>query len=824
MEDTTWTTSMGQDTYRAFVLVAVSRNGQQSAPVSLVVDTVLGSVARIADPTTQSTLAGIEVSWSPGSPAASEVEVYVSRYAAFSSPYGSAVASVSSGPVTVPASVEGETVHLLLVPRDAQGVAGEGVAITTTWDPPPPPDAPASLSAVVTESTVELSWDELPGVDSYRLARAMDVPPTGLGTAVSGGAFSDTQVSDDEVWHYALYAVDAIGRASAPARQAVRTSYIGCPDGQAEIDGLCEPVFARVVMADGEMRCALDTAGGLWCSQVVLPDALRGVRVKDLSMRHQSMCVLATDDTVTCFQGANGVLLGTLPFSDAATPLKRIASATQGACVVDASDKLWCATYGSTVFPSGWDDGSLEVVDIASETLDVHNPARVCVLDTEGAMLCDVGLGTPWTYLDDPGVPPLVELVGTRFAKDAAGHLYWTVSPGGVPALWPDATFTMATSANDNLCALDDTQAWRCMGPDPDADSLFVEVPTDVVDVALTEVFQAMGGCWVTSGGRLDCANDHLTLPSLAIPSRLPSLSSFAMDELNLCGVGMADGGLACTQTFSDGQTDAPISPPLDLGPVDAVRMARYLACGHETGADLWRCWGTLSSTGSAVSLDLAGIGMLAASGHGVCGIEEATGTMSCWGHRLPATGPTDLGVAMDVAVAHTSLSSSGYACAWFDGYGRWRCWGESSNPTFGSALFPQAPFDYPGRPEIGSGYGCGVDGQGDLVCYPEGYNDRWAVPEPPSDAYVALSASANTWMCAVSASGAVACWGFEDGDDAVPADVTDIVQVDLHEDEACALDETGNVLCWERGSDALLVPRWRSAPRRIIPGQGGAQ
>ena len=97
---------------------------------------------------------------------------------------------------------------------------------------------------------------------------------------------------------------------------------------------------------------------------------------------------------------------------------------------------------------------------------------------------------------------------------------------------------------------------------------------------------------------------------------------------------------------------------------------------------------------------------------------------------------------------------------------------------------------------DIGLGYACAAEDDGDARCW--GYNDNRKA-EAPDVAMGALALADNS-ACGIGLDGTISCWGLAGARSTPPEGV--FVQIDAAFDHTCARDLDGSVVCW--GADYL--------------------
>ncbi len=234
----------------------------------------------------------------------------------------------------------------------------------------------------------------------------------------------------------------------------------------------------------------------------------------------------------------------------------------------------------------------------------------------------------------------------------------------------------------------------------------------------------------------------------------------------------------------------------------------------------------------------------------------DAHGGAHCWGSNLDGalgTGAIDASFrsepvpvrGLDHGVASLAGGNRAFCAVLEDG--SVRCWGNLADarraePTVVPGIVETA------RISIGDGFACALDTHGHAKCWGAGgagqlgnrsTDDRETPQKVISDEpFIDLSASPySAFVCGVTASGRVLCWGSGEGGQlgrdernrAVPAPVDgfvgDAVAIATGAFFACAVLKGGGVSCWGRGDEGQLgggAPDGSYAPRRV-PGIGSA-
>lgn len=213
----------------------------------------------------------------------------------------------------------------------------------------------------------------------------------------------------------------------------------------------------------------------------------------------------------------------------------------------------------------------------------------------------------------------------------------------------------------------------------------------------------------------------------------------------------------------------------------------------------------------------------LAAAHHSTCALRD--GDVYCWGDRntalLRVGGVTD---AVEVDI------SRGQGCA-LSSVGTVSCW------NMGALGFAETVNELPRsvRIAVGRDHACALTEIGRVYCWgqnqdgqlgahhPEKVLPRQFPPAPVVGLPIAVSLAARgNSTCAIAETGEVACWGRNSSGQLgnhlqqgirsahVPIPVpglSGVTQVVLTNESGCAVQQGGNVVCWEGHSDSLILP-----------------
>jgi len=386
--------------------------------------------------------------------------------------------------------------------------------------------------------------------------------------------------------------------------------------------------------------------------------------------------------------------------------------------------------------------------------------------------------------------------------------------------------------------------------------------------------------CAVTAGGGVMCWGDNLfgelgngTTTSSQVPVQVSGLTSGAtsvsVGEFSACAL-TAGGGVQCWGYNANGElgngTTTPSSVPVQVtgltSGATSVAVGLYSACAVASGGAVM-CWGLDSAgdlgngdaslAGSLVPYPVAGLGSgatsVSASEYSVCAL-MAGGGLVCWGDNTYGTlgngTTTDSSYPVQVTgiTVGASAVSVGFqsACAVFEcGV---QCWGVTNlgNSSTSSSTVP-VPVDDVGASSCAAWFGaatsvsvgadsaCAVTATGGVVCWGDNgsgdLGDGTGAQRLQPVQVVGLTSGVtqvamgndSELACALTAGGAVMCWGDNsDGElgngsavaeSRVPVQVTGltsgVTQITVGASFACAVNAAGGVVCWGNNFGGLL-------------------
>jgi alpha-tubulin suppressor-like RCC1 family protein len=351
--------------------------------------------------------------------------------------------------------------------------------------------------------------------------------------------------------------------------------------------------------------------------------------------------------------------------------------------------------------------------------------------------------------------------------------------------------------------------------------------------------------CALTTGGGVKCwgtgaVGNGSTTPTTA-PADVVGLTSgvSALSAANdhACAV-TSGGGVKCwgvnsTGQLGDGSTTTSSAPVgvASLGSgATAVAAGDAYSCALTSGGGV-KCWGNNSAgqlgngstTSSPVPVEVAGLSSgvraIAAGESYTCAL-MSSGGVKCWGGTLSI--PTDItGISGGISAIYPAIQ---IACVSLDAGGL-KCW--SGNQQ-------QAAADVPGLDSSAKAVAfgsqstfCVLMSQGGVIC---AHGSTWApvvgLAAGSANGSSSPAASGNTTAiaigfqhaCALSASGGVKCWGYNDagplGNGSTkssdsPVDVfgltSGVAQIGASFGYSCAVTTAGGVKCWGRNDYGQL-------------------
>jgi len=596
------------------------------------------------------------------------------------------------------------------------------------------------------------------------------------------------------------------------------------PQALVPLDGIAQ------VAAGGAHTCALSTAGGVKCwgyngygqlgdgttAEKSTPVDVLGLGsgVAAIAAGGKHTCALSTAGGVKCWgynvfgQLGDGTTTG--PFEGKPTPVD-VLGLGSGVAAIAAGYGHTCAltTAGGVKCWGNNDTGQLgdgstvqrltpvEVVGLGSGVAAiVGGGSHTCALTTAGGVKC-WGMDLDGQLGDG----------GTNWKKSTPVDVVGLVS--GVAAI---------TTGGRHTCALTSTGGVKWWGYNGygqlgDDTATNKSTPVDVVGLG-------SGVAAITGGGGHTCA---LTITS----------GSKCWGDNGYGQVG-------------DGTTARKSSPVdvLGLGSgMVAIAAGDNHTCALSTASGV-KCWGWNDTTNRSTPADVVGLGSgmatIAAGGWYTCALNTAGG-VKCWGWNdsgqlgdgsyTNKSAPVDVvGLGSGAAVLATGWA---HTCA-LSTTGGVKCWGSNEygqlgDGTSGDGASKPTPVDVVG---LGSGmaaiavglwHTCALSTAGGVKCW--GYNELGQLGDgstgdkttPRSVVGLGSGVAAITagylHTCALTAAGAVKCWGYNrsgqlgdgtSGDGAskpTPVDVvgldSGVVAITAGSRHTCALSTAGGVKCW---------------------------
>ena len=644
-----------------------------------------------------------------------------------------------------------------------------------------------------------------------------------------------------------------------------------------DVVGLTSGVVA--VIAKSWHTCALTIAGGVKCwggnwdgelgdgttEHRLTPVDVVGLTsgVVAISTGGEHTCALTTSGSVKCW-GDNGVgQLGDGTTEQQLTPVD-VVGLTSGVVAVSAGYSHTCAisTSGGVRCWGFNDHGQLgdgttteqqltpvDVVGLTSGVVAISaGGEHTCALTTSGGVKCWGINSHLFSSLGDGGQ------LGDGTTEDR-------LAPVQVVGLTISAT---AIAAGDSYsCALTTSGGVKCWG-----DNAWGQLGDGTTEQRLTPVqVEGLIGdvvsidagahhtCVIMTTGGVKCwgANDAGQLgdgsgANRMIPRDVEGLTSgvAAIDAgiNNTCALN-STGELWC---WGDGHEGSGWLTPSAIGPTGIGFIAistsggyscSYCSwtgrtCGLASGGDVWctgdNAWPLTGTTTSVVSLSTGNIY--------TC-VLTTGGGVKCWGsnqHGQLGDGTTALRLTPVDVLGLTSGISAVTAGLWhtcaLTTNGGVKCWGWNDHGQLGDSTTEQqlTPVDVVGLTSgvvsVSAGYShtCAISTSGGVRCW--GFNDHGQLGDGTTEqqltpvdvvgltsGVVAVSAGGEH-TCALTTSGGVKCWGgnmfgqLGDGTSEqrlTPVDVlgltNGVAAVAAGEIHTCALTESGNIMCWGAGA-----------------------
>ena len=669
-------------------------------------------------------------------------------------------------------------------------------------------------------------------------------------------------------------------------------------DGARDDGRARSPSTARVraISAGGSHTCAITEAGGVKCwgwegrhgelGNGARTDSLHPVSVVGLSSGAVAVsagashsCAVTTVGAIKCWGENRHGQLGDGTTTTRLTPVD-VVGLSSGAFAVSAgpfgiSGRLSTCAITEAGAVKCWGVNTQGQVGDGT-TVDRHVPTSVVGLSS-GMVAVSVG-GDHACAVTAAGA---VECWGDNtYGQLGDGTTTTRLTPVDVVGL---SSGVVAVSAGlGHTCALTDEGAVECWGDNSlgqlgDGTTTNSHVPARVVGLSSRVVAISAGWshmCALTDEGAVACwGNNRVeqlgneTAANSPVPAFVVGLSSGV--------VGIAAGaGHACAVTTSGAvecwgggfRAQLGVSPvPVDVvglsSGAGAIDAGGGVSCAL-TEAGAVTCWGRnpegdfggIATPDSPVPVDVVGLssGVCAVSAGGVhtCAV-TAAGAAKCWGDnrngqlgdgtKVDSPDPVDVAGLSSGVVAVSAGGSGpgethGQTCA-VTAAGAVECWGDNSHGQLGDGTTTTrlTPVDVVGLSSsvvavsAGSGHTCALTAAGAVKCWGDGSqgqigNDAFRYSSVPVDVVglwsgvVAVSAG-SSFTCAVTAAGAVKCWGYNGygelgiGSSAwrssVPRDVvglsSGVVAVSAGSAHACAVTDAGAVECWGRGHRGQL-------------------
>lgn len=495
---------------------------------------------------------------------------------------------------------------------------------------------------------------------------------------------------------------------------------------------------------------------------------------------------------------------------------------------------------------------------------------------------------------------------GVISATMAAALVLSACAPPVTPPTAPVA-YAAVDAGTASTCGLTTTGAVRCWGDngsgqlgDGTTTDRPVPVPVTGLGTGVTELTVGDAhACAVHAGGTVSCwgANGSGQLgdgtsgnarptpvPVVGLP---PGIVDIGTGRFHTCALA-ADGtvwcwGMGAEGALGNGATEDSPQPVevTGLGPVASISVGVGYACAVTTSGGA-RCWGYNwqgmlgdgTRTSQSLPVDVVGLTSGVMSVHAgdlhTCAVTDA-GTAMCWGANIygqlgtgtvdqRSTVPVDV-VGLDSAVTSVSAEGDGHTCAVTAGGAVW-CWGYAHVGQLGADTLTTTPVPQPvsglgadvtsisahgwhscattddGAARCWGGNGSGQLGDGTTTDRPVPVRVVDSPPPPPGPAgpFESLDVGSGH-TCAVTAAGALQCWGgnfggqLGDGTTVHRVNPTTVIgmgsgvaAVSAGLQHTCALSTQGGVSCWGSNSEGQLGDGTtvdRSVPQ-AVPGLVG--